>query len=188
VASFQSILNLVRGMNPVMFAIGSVLLPTVAGLQKNSGAGLRAAWRYGALGAVLLLPFFVVIFSFPGMVLRLLYGAGSPYVGAGTGLRVLVVGSALAYVVHVLTMYYFGLSRSDVVFRCELVAAATAVVGGLLLVTRQGVLGAAMAYDLIYVAEAAAFIWYLRHGAPAMLARSKAFQPASIEGSSGDSH
>ena len=188
VASFQSILNLLRGTNPVMFAIGSVLLPTVASLQGNSGAGLRVARRYGFFGVLLLLPFFAVIFVFPGMVLRLLYGASSPYVELGTGLRVLVVGSALAYVVHVLTMYYFGLSRSDVVFRCELVAAATAVVGGFLLVTRQGVLGAAMAYDLIYVAEAAAYIWYLRHGAPAMLARSKAFQPASIEGSSGDSH
>ncbi len=173
VASFQSILNLVRGMNPVMFAIGSVLLPTVASLQKNSGAGLRVARRYCVLGAVLLLPFFAVIFVFPGMVLRLLYGAGSPYVGLGTGLRVLVVGSALAYVTHVLTMYYFGLSRSDVVFRCELVAAATAVVGGLLLATRDGVLGAAMAYDLMYAAEAAAFIWYLRHGAPAMVARQE---------------
>jgi O-antigen/teichoic acid export membrane protein len=143
----------------------------VASLQKDSGAGLRAARRYGVLGAVLLLPFFAVIFVFPRIVLRLLYGAGSPYVGQGTGLRVLVLGSALAYVVHVLTMYYFGLSRSDVVFRCELVAAATAVAGGLLLVTREGVLGAAMAYDLMYAAEAAAFIWYLHHGAPAMLAR-----------------
>jgi len=170
VASFQSILNLVRGTNPVMFAIGSVLLPTVASLQKDSEAGLRAARRYGVLGAVLLLPFFALIFAFPGKVLRLLYGAGSPYVGAGTGLRVLVVGSAVAYVVHVLTMYYFGLSRSDVVFRCELVAAATAVVGGFLLVTRDGVLGASIAYDLIYIAEAAAFIWFLRRAAPVLRA------------------
>ncbi len=188
VASFQSLLNLVRGMNPVMFAIGSVLLPTVAILQSSSGAGLTVARRFGLRGAVLLLPYFAVIFVFPGMVLRLLYGAASPYVGLGTGLRVLLVGSALAYVVHVLTMYYFGLSRSDVVLRCELVAAATAAVGGLLLVTRAGVLGAAIAYDLMYAAEAAAFIWYLRHGAPVMLGSSKAMQLASMKDSSGASN
>jgi O-antigen/teichoic acid export membrane protein len=64
-----------------------------------------------------------------------------------------------------------------VVFRCELVAAATAVVGGLLLVTREGVLGAAIAYDLMYAAEAAAFIWYLRHGASATLARQESPSP-----------
>jgi len=173
VASFQAILNLLRGTNPVMFAVGSVVLPTVAGLQKNSGGGLGVARRYGLLGAVPLLPYFALIFVFPRMVLRLLYGAASPYVGSETGLRVLVVGSALVYVVHVLTMYYFGLSRSDVVFRCELVAAATAVVGGFLLVTRQGVLGAAMAYDLIYAAEAVAFIWYLRRTSHAMVARQE---------------
>ena len=103
----------------------------------------------------------------------MLYGASSPYLLSGTEVRVLVIGSALAYVAHILTMYYFGLSRSDVVFHCELVAAATAVVGGLLLVTREGVLGAAVAYDLIYAAEAAAFIWYLRVSAPAALARQE---------------
>lgn len=173
VASFQSILNLVRGTNPVMFAIGSVLLPTVASLQKNSGEGLRVARRYGLLGAVLLLPCYAAIFAFPGMVLRLFYGAGSPYVQSGTEVRVLVVGSALTYVTHILTMYYFGLSRSDVVFRSELVATATAVIGGLLLVTRGGVLGAAIAYDLIYAAEAATFIWYLYLGVPARLARQE---------------
>jgi O-antigen/teichoic acid export membrane protein len=173
VASFQAILNLLRGTNPIMFAIGSVVLPTVASLQGNSEGGLSVARRYGVLGVVPLLPYFTVVFVFPRMVLRLLYGAASPYVGSETGLRVLVVGSALMYVVHVLTMYYFGLSRSDVVFRCELVAAATAVVGGFLLVTRQGVLGAAMAFDLIYVAEAVAFIWYLRCGSHAMVVRQE---------------
>jgi O-antigen/teichoic acid export membrane protein len=187
VASFQSILNLLRAMNPVMFAIGSVLLPTVAAEQSGSGAGWRVARRYGLLGGVLLLPYFAVLFTFPDLVLRLLYGAGSPYVGLGTGLRVLVAGSALAYLVHVLAMYYFGLSRSDVVLCCELVAAATAVVGGLVLVTEAGVLGAAVAYDLTFAAEAAAFIWYLHQGAPVMLMRPKAIQPASIENISGAS-
>lgn len=188
VASFQSILNLLRVTNPVMFAIGSVLLPTVASMQKNSRAGLRVARRYGVLGAVLLLPYFAVILAFPGTVLRLLYGAGSPYVGLGTGLRVLILGSAFAYVEHILGMYYFGHSRSDIVFRCELVAATTAVVGGLLLVTRAGVLGAVLTYDLTFVAGVAAFIWFLRHGVHTMSARSKGIQPASIEDTSGASH
>ncbi len=174
VASFQSLLNLVRVTNPVMFGIGSVLLPTIAAQQGESGAGLHALRRYGLLGALVLLPYFAVLFMFPSMTLQLLYGAGSAYAGLGVELRVLVLGSAFAYVEHILGMYYFGLSRSNVVLRCELVAAATAVVGGLVLVTQAGVLGAAVAYDLTFAAGVAAFVWFLRHGAPAMLESSKA--------------
>ena len=51
VASFQSALNPLRATNPVMFGIGSVLLPTVAAQQGKPAAGLCAARRYGLLGA-----------------------------------------------------------------------------------------------------------------------------------------
>ena len=164
-ASFQSLLNLVRVVNPVMFAIGGVLLPTVAA-NRDGPAGLRATRRYGLLGLVVLLPYFVVIFISPSATLRLLYGTDSAYAGLGTELRVLVIGSAFAYVAYVLGMYYYGLSRSDIVLRCGLVAAATAVVGGLVLVTHAGVLGAAATYDLTFAAGTGAFVWFLRRPAP----------------------
>lgn len=164
VASFQSVLNLLRVTNPVMFAIGSVVLPRVAGEPRD---GLRITRRYSLLGAAVLLPFFGVLFVFPHTILALLYGARSAYVGLGTELRLLVLGSGFVYVVHVLTMYYFGLSRSDVVLRCELIAAATTVVTGAVLATQAGVLGAVIAYDLTFAAAVVAFAWFLRRGLPA---------------------
>jgi O-antigen/teichoic acid export membrane protein len=166
VACFQSVLNLLRATNPVMFGIGSVLLPTVAAQPGRPAAGLHAARRYGLLGALLLLPYFAVIFMFPGLTLRLLYGAGSAYAGLGLELRVLVLGSAFAYVAYIFVTYYYGLSKSYIVLRCQLVAVGFTVIGGLVLVTEAGVLGAAVAYDLTFAAQTAALVWFLRRRAP----------------------
>jgi O-antigen/teichoic acid export membrane protein len=177
VASFQSLLNLLRAMNPVMFAMGSVLIPTVAAQQGNPAAGLRAARRYGLLGALVLLPYFAMIFIFPGLALRLLYGPNSAYLGLGAELRVLVVASAFIYVTYVLGAYYNGLSKSYTVLRFQLIAAATAVAGGFVLVRQGGVLGAAATYGLAFAAETAAYLWFLRRGAP-----SPSPEPVGIEG------
>jgi O-antigen/teichoic acid export membrane protein len=178
VASFQSLLNLVRVTNPVMFAIGGILLPTVAAKPSDLGAGLRAARRYGLLGALVLLPYFVVIFVFPGTTLQLLYGASSQYAGLGTDLRVLILGSAFAYATYVLGMYYYGFSRGAVVLRCGLVAAATGIFGGLVLVMQAGVFGATLAYGLTFGVQTVALAWFLRRDAPsASTAPLRAMEP-----------
>ena len=181
VASFQSLLNLARITNPVMFAIGSVVLPSVAAQPGRPVAGLRTTRRYALLGALVLLPYFGAALLIPGTILRLLYGADSVYAGLGLGLRVFVLGSALAYTAHILTMYYFGLSRSAVVLRCELIAAATTVLAGFALVAKAGVLGAAVAYDLTFAVAVAAFAWFLRHDVPATLETSRAVLSASAD-------
>ena len=185
VASFQSLLNLVRIGNPVMFAIGSVVLPTVAARkEKPAAAGFQAVGHYGLLGAAVLIPYFVVILLFPAGTLRVLYGASSPYVGLAVAQRLLVPGAAFSYVGHILAMYYFGLSRSEVVFRCESAAAFTALIGGFLLVTHGGVTGAAAAYTLTFFAGTAAYIWFLRHDARTKLQRTRVIEPVPIEGAS----
>ena len=179
VASFQSVLNLLRAMNPVMLAIGSVLLPTVAAQQGNPAAGLHALRRYGLLGGLMLLPYFGAIFTFPGLALRLLYGPNSAYSGLGVELRLLVVASAFIYAAYVVGAYYNGLSKSYTVLRFQLIAAATAVVGGFVLITQAGVIGAAVAYDLAFAAETAAFVWFLRRRTP-----SPSPEPVSIRSAS----
>lgn len=181
VASFQSLLSVLRITNPVMFAMGSVLIPTVAAGQRKSSAGLSAAWRYGFFGALILLPYFAAILISPGLVLRILYGAGSPYAALGVELRVLVLGSVLVYAEHILGMYYYGLSRGDVALRCELVAAAVAVLAGFSLVRRAGVLGAAIAYDLTFAVGTAAFLWFLYSGKHKVRNRSKVVRAGTVE-------
>jgi O-antigen/teichoic acid export membrane protein len=166
VASFQSLLNLVRVTNPVMFAIGGILLPTVAAKPGDPSAGLHAARRYGLLGALVLLPYFGVIFVCPSITLRLLYGAGSQYARLETDLRILILGSAFSYATYVLGMYYYGLSRGAVVLRCGLLAAATGIVGGLLLVVQAGVFGATLAYGLTFGVQTAALAWFLNRDSP----------------------
>jgi O-antigen/teichoic acid export membrane protein len=162
VACFQSLTNLLRVTNPVMFAIGSVLLPRVAACGGASTEGLRVSRRYGLIGAVILLPYFLAIFVFPSALLRLLYGAGSVYAGFGAELRVLVVGSAFAYAAYVLGMHFYALSMSNVVLRSALIAAAIGVVGGLILIMEAGILGAAIAYGLIFLGQTVVLGWYLR--------------------------
>ncbi|HET8926151.1 MAG TPA: polysaccharide biosynthesis C-terminal domain-containing protein [Candidatus Acidoferrum sp.] len=176
VASFQSIVNLVRAMNPVMFAIGSVLLPTVAAQRENPAAGLHAGRRYGLLGGLMLLPYFGMIFTFPGLALRFLYGPNSAYSGLGLELRLLVIASAFVYAAYVSGAYYNGLSKSYIVLRFQLVAAVTAVVPGFVLVTQAGVIGAALAYDLAFAAQTAAYVWFLRRSA-----LSPSLEPLSID-------
>lgn len=185
VASFQSLLNPVRVTNPIMFAIGSVVLPSVAAGQAKPAAGLHAVRRYGLLGALVLMPYFAAILIFPARMLGLMYGAGSPYVGLALELRLLILGSAFAYVGHILGMYYLGLSRSDVVFRCELAAAATAVLGGPLLATRTGVLGATVAYDLMFAASTAAFIWFWRNDSSRVLKGLGFMHPIPVKDTAG---
>lgn len=163
VASFQSLLNLLRAINPVMFAIGSVLLPAVAVERAASANGLRSAKRYSLLGGLLLLPYLAVIFVIPGVVLRFLYGSNSTYAGLGTELRVLIIGAAFAYSTHILGSYFYGLSKSEVVFRCQLIGAGVTVASGLILATQGGVMGASIAYDLTFTAETGAFVWFLWH-------------------------
>jgi O-antigen/teichoic acid export membrane protein len=164
VAAFQAVLNLLRVGNPVMFAVGSVVLPSVAIGQGNSIDGLQAAKRYSLLGSAVLLPYLGFIFIAPGFLLRLLYGAGSVYSGLGLELRILVLGFGFVYFGHVLGSYFYGLARSDIVLRCQAVAAIATVVAGAVLAVRFGVLGAAIGYDLSALALAVAFIWFLRRG------------------------
>jgi O-antigen/teichoic acid export membrane protein len=149
---------------------------------------LRAVRRYTLLGGLVLLPYYGAILVFPAVVLRLLYGAGSPYANLGLELRVLVIGSVFAYVAHILTMFYFGLSRSDVALHGELIAAAVTVVAGVVLVRQAGVLGASIAYDLTFAAAVVAFAWFLRHGAPVALDTSDIIKRARTEGASEASH
>jgi len=162
VAAFQSVLNLLRAMNPVMFGIGSVLLPTVAAQQGNLAAGLHAARRYGLLGALILLPYFGAISIFPRLTLQLLYGPTSAYSGLQLEVRLLVVASTFIYATYMLGAYYNGLSRSYTVLRFQLIGSATALVGGFVLVTQARVLGASVAYGLAFAAQTAAYIWFLR--------------------------
>ncbi len=183
VASFQSLLNLVRVTNPVMFAVGSVVLPTVAARRSEPVAAFRAARSYALLGASMLVPYLAVISVFPDWVLRIVYGANSAYAGLGVDLRILILGSAFAYVGHNLGMYYFGLSRSDVVFHCNFASAVTTVVTGVVLVREAGVLGSTVAYDLTFAAAMASYAWFLRRDARSPTAEAMAIgQSLDIDG------
>jgi len=186
VASFQSLLNLLRATNPVMFAVGSVLLPTVANRQRNTSQRPGIVRQYVLWGALVLIPYFAVLLAFPGLALRLLYGASSPYAALTTELRILVLGSVFVYGDHVMGMYFYGLQRGDIAVRCESLAAVVIVVGGIVLVRRAGLLGAAITYDLTFATSSVAFAWFLWHKAPGtVLGRARlGSQQASLEDSS----
>ena len=171
VALFQSLVNVLRVTNPVMFSVGNVLLPAVAAgeWEKQGALALSTTRRYGLQGALLLSPYCAAVFVAPGLVLRLFYGAGSAYAGLGFELRILILGYVFAYLGNILGSYYYGLGKGDIVFRCQLIGAVATVITGLPLVVGAGTLGAAIAYDLTFAAETAAFVWFLRSGASARI-------------------
>jgi O-antigen/teichoic acid export membrane protein len=180
VALFQSLVNVLRITNPAMFSVGNVILPAVAAAEGGTqGAlALRASRRYGLQGALLLSPYYAAVFIAPGLVLRLFYGAGSAYAGLGFELRILILGYVFAYLGNVIGSYYYGLGKANIVFRCQLIGALATVITGLPLAVGTRVLGASIAYDLTFAAQALAFVWFLRKGTASTLAP----YPARLDG------
>ena len=70
-AAYQAVLNLLGICHPVIFSIGNLIVPSVGRARAADGAAiaLRAAGRIAVQGAVVLLPFMLLLALFPGSAL-----------------------------------------------------------------------------------------------------------------------
>lgn len=143
-ASFQAVMNLVGVSHPVMFGTSNIVIPAAADMKERRGASaaFRISSLYGALAAILVLPFFAGLFIWPRPALALFYGAGSPYLDLAIGVRV----AAVAYVIYIsgsfLSAYLFGIGRPKFVFAAGIGSTVLALVPAAILMVRYGVLGA----------------------------------------------
>jgi O-antigen/teichoic acid export membrane protein len=121
-AMYQAVVNLVSVSHPLLFSVGSLIVPASARAMAKNGihAAKRIALRYGAQGALLAVPYYLVLFLFPKPALRLVYGASSPYVKLGQGVRMFVTAYAFVYLSQVLASLFNGIARGKLVFMASL--------------------------------------------------------------------
>lgn len=143
-ASFQAVMNIVGVSHPVIFGTSNLVIPAAAEAKNRRGtaAAFRTSSWYGALSALLVLPFFGALFIWPRPALALFYGKLSPYVALGFGIRI----AAFTYLVYVsssfLAAYLFGIGRPKYVFAANIGSTILVLVPAAILIIRYGVIGA----------------------------------------------
>jgi O-antigen/teichoic acid export membrane protein len=154
-ASYQALLNIIGVCNPVMMSVGNVILPET--IRANASGGWKRASRVllrgGIVGAAFLLPCYALIFSWPGLFLRILYRANSPYFFQQDALRILVAACCLGYGAYLLSALFYGLGQSKLVFKVQSFGAAVALICGFPLVMRFGVSGACVGMVCVYASQ-----------------------------------
>ncbi len=157
-ASLQAVWNVLGVCHPLMFGLGNLLVPLVARVKASEGAA--AAWRaalgQGAQFGAVLAAYFAVVAVWPGAVLRLLYGAGSPYAGLTGPLRWMVAAYALAYAAQVMGQFLAGAGESRANFRVQSAGAAASILAGLPLAAHWGATGAVAGAVVVNAARLAA--------------------------------
>lgn len=157
-ASYQALMNAVAMANPVMFSVGNLITPATA--AHLAGKGIRAAVvdarNYAFLGAALVLPYFIVLMSFPDVVLRVLYGSGSSYLEFAASARLMAFGGLTYYFAHVAGSFLTGMQLAHLSFRAEAIAGIAAAAAIVVLIPTGGVPGAVVAFTCFTFTRAAA--------------------------------
>lgn len=185
-ATYQAALNVVAIANPLAFAIGNLVIPTVAHARshnQNPEAPWKSTMRYMGIGLTLLVPFLVLISAQPEFMIRLLYGANSPYrVLSGMLLRILSAAALMMYVGHVLSFYFLGKEQTKTAFKTQLLASTAGIGLAIWLIPNFGPLGAASALLAMTFTRTIALLWYEYRGrmdAPISLSKLEGVLPPS---------
>jgi O-antigen/teichoic acid export membrane protein len=161
VANYQTMMNVVQVVNPVMFSVSNLVIPSVAHeLRKPDGerSARRITFVYMLQGLVLLAPLFLGIIIAPAFIMRMLYGREAGYAENDAVLRLLVFGGLATYTGHILTAYFFGRKDVEIVGRIQIIATATALICAPLLIPEWGVTGAALTFVAMGIARSGLLI------------------------------
>jgi O-antigen/teichoic acid export membrane protein len=166
-ASFQVIVNVLGVSNPILFSLGTLIIPSItqADAQGNRADWSKIAQGYALpLGCILLL-YYVVLIIWPQEILALFYGADSPYLAAGleTPLRYLVLAHIMIFFAVVLQSVLYGLKKTRAVFLVHLFSTSLGLVIGIPLASAGDVLGACKAIALIQFVSVTLSFWFLRN-------------------------
>jgi O-antigen/teichoic acid export membrane protein len=165
-ASFQVVANVLGVSHPVLFSLGSLIIPAV--VQANLRGGMeevwQATWKYAFLGGALVLPYYAVLLCWPREILTAFYGSNSPYLHLGleTPLRLYVLSYALMYFSLALQALLYGLEDSRAVSLVQVISTLTGIILGIPLVMYNGVLGASLGAVCISISGVTAFSFLTR--------------------------
>ena len=125
--------NLTKLCNPVMNAVPSVAVPGAA--RARVDGGLPAAWkatkRYYMLGAAVLSPYVLLLILWPELVMRILYGRGTPYVQYGIAARINIIALILGYMANGIATYLAAIEQTRYNFIASAINAVAVLVIGL---------------------------------------------------------
>jgi O-antigen/teichoic acid export membrane protein len=146
-ASFQAGLNIASMMNPIIFGIGNAIPQIAAHAHRSDGVhgASHAAYRYVLFGLGPILVICAAAVLMPDLLLRMAYGASSPYLAVAIGLQLLAIAGVLEYIAEMISKTLLGVQAGRLAFLVNVVAAAVALVLALVLVGPMGMFGACLA-------------------------------------------
>ncbi len=108
------IISPMKLVNPLMVAMGSLIIPTVSRLHHTVGVHRAkiVGVKYAALGFVLLLPYLLLILILPEMCIHILFRHRPEYAALANFLRIFVLTYALSYIGNVTLACSSGLGNS----------------------------------------------------------------------------
>lgn len=145
-AAFQAALNVVNLANPVLLGLCNVIPQAAA---RKSREGYRAAWKaardYALIGALALLPCYAVLLSAPDLVLLLLYGPDSSYLGLALPIRILAISWLLGYCADMICSFMHGVDAARLALFVNAAGTLAAAALFLPLTQRYGLAGGCIA-------------------------------------------
>ena len=177
-AAYQAASNIASFMNPISLGIGNAIPQAAA--QARLSSGVFGAWRVARGYLLFGLPPILVICAAgllaPQLVLRLMYGASSPYLDTALTVQFLVVAAVAEYVGEMIGKTLLGVGAGRLASTVTVLGLVTAVFT-LPLIPWLGVVGAAIALAIAnlirLVAAWLALRWLIAKETPSTeLARS----------------
>jgi O-antigen/teichoic acid export membrane protein len=144
-ANFQALINVLGVTHPLLLSVSALVIPAVAAAKGTSRCSnaRRLAWSYTWQFEALVAPYLIILLIWPGAVLRLYYGASSPFLSLLTPLRLMAVTYFFAFPMTVWAAALCGVERVRAGFRVQVLGATTTAVIGVPACMLFGVSGAA---------------------------------------------
>lgn len=132
-------------------AIATVIFPMTSelwarGLRGGLAKGLELLLKYSF---VLVVPFALILFSFPKIILRILFGES--YIGASSALQILAIGAIFYTLYYINNAVISGIGKPQINTKIILVVALFNLVFNIIMVPTYGIVGAAITTSLSFL-------------------------------------
>jgi Na+-driven multidrug efflux pump len=141
----MALINVLGVTHPLLLSISALVIPAVAAAKGADcfAHARRLAWSYTWQFEALVAPYLIILLIWPGAVLRLYYGASSPFLSLLTPLRLMAVTYFFAFPMTIWAAALCGVERVRAGFWVQVWGAATTAVIGVPACLLFGVSGAA---------------------------------------------
>lgn len=153
VAEYQAVANLLGVTHPVMLTLGNLLVPAIAlAAQHGSVADARhACFRRAWPIALLLAPFFLVLFAASSVILSIAYGSDSAYTGLVAQLRWMVIAYVFFFIATILASILNGMEHAQHTLISQIISAIAGVCIGVPLCYVFGSMGATIGVAIAFL-------------------------------------